>query len=159
MEPEAPRKLTLSTTDKYVGGVAGGLGRYFGVDAMLFRVAFGVSVVFGGIGIVAYLAFAAFLAADDGKPAWIESKGRAASTVIIVHTVPFRRRKEAPALSSPPNPREPSCRPGTNHLKPTGTSTSSEPTAAATRSIIDDDTSVLPIRADDGQSGRAPPNR
>jgi phage shock protein PspC (stress-responsive transcriptional regulator) len=85
MEPEAPeRKLTLSTTDKYVGGVAGGLGRYFGVDAMLFRVAFGVSVVFGGIGIVAYLAFAAFLAADNGKPAWIESKGRAASTVIIV---------------------------------------------------------------------------
>ena len=46
MEPVAPeRKLTLSTTDKYVGGVAGGLGRYFGVDAMLFRVAFGVSVV------------------------------------------------------------------------------------------------------------------
>ncbi len=85
MEPVAPeRKLTLSTTDKYVGGVAGGLGRYFGVDAMLFRVAFGVSVVFGGIGIVAYLAFAAFLAADNGKPAWIESKGRAASTVIIV---------------------------------------------------------------------------
>ena len=62
MEPEAPRKLTLSTSDKYVWGVAGGLGRYFGVDAMLFRVAFGVSVVFGGIGIVAYLAFAAFLA-------------------------------------------------------------------------------------------------
>ena len=45
MEPEAPRKLTLSTSDKYVWGVAGGLGRYFGVDAMLFRVAFGVSVV------------------------------------------------------------------------------------------------------------------
>ena len=85
MEPESPRrKLTLSTTDKYVGGVAGGLGRYFGVDPMLFRVAFGVSVVFGGIGIVAYLAFAAFLAADNGEPAWIESKGRAATIVIIV---------------------------------------------------------------------------
>lgn len=85
MEPDAsPRKLTLSTTDKHVWGVAGGLGHYFGIDPMLFRVAFGVSVVFGGIGIVAYLAFAAFLAADDGKPAWIEDKPRAASLAIII---------------------------------------------------------------------------
>lgn len=85
MEPDAsPRKLTLSTTDKHVWGVAGGLGRYFGVDPMLFRVAFGVSVVFGGIGIVAYLAFAAFLASDSGKPAWIEDKPRAASMAVII---------------------------------------------------------------------------
>jgi phage shock protein PspC (stress-responsive transcriptional regulator) len=83
MEPDAPRKLTRSTSDKHVWGVAGGLGAYFGVEGMLFRVAFGVSVVFGGIGIVAYLALAAFLAADDGKPAWIADKPRAASLVII----------------------------------------------------------------------------
>jgi hypothetical protein len=51
---------------------------------MLFRVAFGVSVVFGGIGIVAYLAFAAFLASEDGKPAWIEDKPRAWSVAIII---------------------------------------------------------------------------
>ena len=84
MDTDASRKLTLSTTDKHVWGVAGGLGRYFGVDPMLFRVAFGVSVVFGGIGIVAYLAFAAFLAREDGGPAWIEDKPRAASIVIII---------------------------------------------------------------------------
>ena len=40
----------------------------------------------------------------------------------VVHTVPSKRRNEAPALSSPPNPTEPSSSPGTNHLKPTGTS-------------------------------------
>lgn len=85
MEPDAPaRKLTLSTSDKHVWGVAAGLGRYFGVDPMLFRVAFGVSVVFGGIGIVAYIAFAAFLTSDNGKPAWIEDKPRVASLVIII---------------------------------------------------------------------------
>lgn len=85
MESEAPtRKLTLSTSNKHVWGVSGGLGQYFGVDPMLFRVAFGVSVVFGGIGIVAYLAFAAFLASDDGKPAWIADKPRVASLVIII---------------------------------------------------------------------------
>ena len=38
MQPdETPRKLTRSTTDKYVSGVSGGLGRYFGVDPTLFR--------------------------------------------------------------------------------------------------------------------------
>ena len=36
----------------------------------------------------------------------------------VVHTVPSRRRNDAPALSSPPKPTEPSIRPGTNHLKP-----------------------------------------
>jgi hypothetical protein len=38
--------------------------------------------------------------------------------------VPSRRRKLAPALSSPPKQKEPSNRPGTNHLNPTGTSES-----------------------------------
>ena len=77
----------------------------------------------------------------------------------VVHTEPSVRRNDAPADSSPPNPNEPSISPGTNHLNPTGTSTSSRPIEAATRSIIDDDTSVLPIRAPAGQPGRAPPKR
>ena len=77
----------------------------------------------------------------------------------VVHAVPSWRRNDAPADSSPPNPNEPSIRPGTNHLNPTGTSTSGLPSDAATRSIIELDTSVLPIRAVSGQPGRSPPNR
>ena len=45
----------------------------------------------------------------------------------VVHTVPSRRRNDAPADSSPPKPTEPSSSPGTNHLKPTGTSHSRRP--------------------------------
>ncbi len=45
----------------------------------------------------------------------------------VVHTVLLRRRKLAPALSSPPKHTEPSIRPGTNHLKPTGTSCNLRP--------------------------------
>jgi len=75
-ELDAPRRLTRSTTDKYVAGVSGGLARYFGVDATLFRVAFGVSVLFGGIGILAYLSLLAFLPTDDGEPAWMEGRSR-----------------------------------------------------------------------------------
>jgi phage shock protein PspC (stress-responsive transcriptional regulator) len=80
---EQPRRLTRSTTDKYVGGVSGGLGRYFGLDATLFRVAFGVSIVFGGIGIVAYVALWLFLGTDDGEPSFMESRSRATTVVAI----------------------------------------------------------------------------
>ena len=72
----------------------------------------------------------------------------------VVHALPSRRRKDAPALSSPPKPIEPSSRPGTNHLKPTGTSSRRRPRSAATRSIIDEETRVLPIAACGGQSVR-----
>src|SRR3954464_2119707 len=80
---ETGTKLTRSTTDKYVWGVAGGLGRSFGIDPTIFRVAFAVSVLFGGIGTVAYLALAAFLATDDGRPAWIEQRSRAQTIIVI----------------------------------------------------------------------------
>ncbi len=72
----------------------------------------------------------------------------------VVQTAPSRRRKEAPALSSPPNPSEPSSNPSTNHLNPTGTSTSRRPRLAATRSIMLLETSVLPTPASARQRGR-----
>lgn len=50
-----PARLTRSRTDKVVGGVAGGLGRYFGVDSVWFRLGFVVFTLAGGSGILAYL--------------------------------------------------------------------------------------------------------
>ena len=72
----------------------------------------------------------------------------------VVQTVPSNRRNEAPADSSPPKATEPSSRPGTNHLNPTGTSSSRRPSDSATRSMIIDETSVLPMAASCGQPGR-----
>jgi phage shock protein PspC (stress-responsive transcriptional regulator) len=75
-ELDAPRRLTRSTSDKWIGGVAGGLGSYFGVDATLWRVGFGVSILFGGVGIPIYLALLAFLPTDDGERAWAAGRSR-----------------------------------------------------------------------------------
>jgi phage shock protein C len=50
------RTLTRSETDRMVGGVCGGLAKYFSVDATLVRVVFVATVVFGGAGLWAYLA-------------------------------------------------------------------------------------------------------
>lgn len=65
--PGAPpvRRLTRSSSDKLIGGVAGGLGRYFGVDPILFRIAFVVLTFAGGVGALAYVGLLAFVPADD----------------------------------------------------------------------------------------------
>ena len=72
----------------------------------------------------------------------------------VVQTLPFLRRKVAPADSSPTKPREPSMRPGTNHLKPTGTSSMGRLRPSATRSIMEEETRVFPMPTPVDQSGR-----
>ncbi len=71
----------------------------------------------------------------------------------VVHTLPLRRRKLAPALSSPPKQQVPSNRLGANHLKPTGTSDRRRPRFRTTRSIMLLLTKVLPTAASTGHSG------
>jgi phage shock protein PspC (stress-responsive transcriptional regulator) len=63
-EQSGPRRLLRSRDDRMIAGVAGGLGRYFDVDPVIFRLAFAVSVFFGGLGILAYLAFALFVPSE-----------------------------------------------------------------------------------------------
>ena len=54
--PGAPPKLLRrSRTDRYGVGVCGGLGAYFGVDPVIFRVVLAVLAVFGGAGVLLYL--------------------------------------------------------------------------------------------------------
>ena len=57
--PPAPEPaghvLRRSRDDRILGGVCGGLGRYFGVDSTLVRLAFVILTVAGGGGILAYL--------------------------------------------------------------------------------------------------------
>ena len=82
-EDVAPRRLTRSTTDKYAGGVAGGLGRYFGIDPIIFRIAFGAATLVSGIGLIAYIALCAFLPTDDGEPAWIEGRSKVTTVILM----------------------------------------------------------------------------
>ena len=53
---DEPRKLYRSDKKRLVAGVCGGLGEYFNIDATLIRVLFVVLTVFGGAGLVVYLA-------------------------------------------------------------------------------------------------------
>ena len=65
--PVVPRPYRRSTSDRIIGGVCGGLGRYWNVDPVILRVAFGVSLLFGGFGLFLYLALW-LLVPDDLAP-------------------------------------------------------------------------------------------
>ena len=47
--------LKRSETDRVIAGVAGGVAQRFGLSATLVRLAWVVSVLFGGFGVLAYL--------------------------------------------------------------------------------------------------------
>jgi phage shock protein PspC (stress-responsive transcriptional regulator) len=64
--PPAPRRFLRSSSDRVIGGVGGGLGRYFGIDATLVRIALVVLAMLGGTGLVIYAA-ALILVPNDGE--------------------------------------------------------------------------------------------
>jgi phage shock protein C len=59
------RILNRSSSDRMIGGVAGGLGEYFGIDPVLVRVGFVVATLLSGVGAVAYIALLALVKTDD----------------------------------------------------------------------------------------------
>ncbi len=79
-DPSGVRRLRRSRTQRVGAGVAGGLGEYFGLDPVLFRVLFATAAFFGGAGILAYLlAWAAIPEAGTERAAvdgWISALRR-----------------------------------------------------------------------------------
>jgi phage shock protein PspC (stress-responsive transcriptional regulator) len=59
-----PRRLTRSSSDKVLGGVSGGLGRYFDIDPIIFRIGFVVLALAGGAGVLGYIAAWVLVPAD-----------------------------------------------------------------------------------------------
>lgn len=66
-ESQTPKRLLRSRDDRYIGGVAAGIANYFSIDPTLVRVTFVVSLAFGGIGLLAYVALLA-LTPMEGPP-------------------------------------------------------------------------------------------
>ena len=62
-----PRRFLRSREDRVLSGVCGGLGAYFGIDAILVRLAVVALVFFGGAGVLLYAAAAIFVPAE-GSP-------------------------------------------------------------------------------------------
>lgn len=61
------KKLTKSRKNKSIAGVCGGFSKYLDIDVTLIRVLWGLSLLVGGLGLIAYIIFALVLPFDDGE--------------------------------------------------------------------------------------------
>ncbi len=63
------KRLYRSRNKRVIWGVCGGLGDYFGLDPVLFRIIFLVSIFGGGLGVLAYIAMAIIVPLEPRAPA------------------------------------------------------------------------------------------
>lgn len=64
--PSATKRLYRSTDQRMIYGVCGGIGEFFDVDPNIIRVIFALLLLFGGSGILLYVALAIILP-DESK--------------------------------------------------------------------------------------------
>ena len=81
---DEPRRLTRSGGDAIIGGVASGLGRYFGVDPVLFRIGFVIATFIGAVGLIAYLALLVFVPSDGEQKTTGTSKAVAVAGAVVL---------------------------------------------------------------------------
>ncbi|MEU0572328.1 PspC domain-containing protein [Nonomuraea sp. NPDC005983] len=67
-----PDVLRRSNEGRFLMGVCAGLGRYTGLDPVVFRVGFGVLLFGSGIGLFVYIAAFLLMKEPDGRPGYIE---------------------------------------------------------------------------------------
>ena len=68
----SPRKLLRSRTDRVIGGVGGGVGRYFDIDPVIVRIVLAGLTFVGGLGVFMYVAALLFVPDEDGSAAPFE---------------------------------------------------------------------------------------
>jgi phage shock protein PspC (stress-responsive transcriptional regulator) len=81
-----PRRLLRSRSDRVLGGVCGGLGRYFNVDPIIFRIAAIALVFLGGAGVLLYLA-ALILVPSEGTDAAAQAPAEGRNRWVVIAVV------------------------------------------------------------------------
>jgi phage shock protein PspC (stress-responsive transcriptional regulator) len=78
------RRLTRSRENRVIGGVCGGLGRYFNVDPVIFRIGAIALAFVGGVSLLLYVAALLLVPSDAGDtpPSGPEGQGRNRALVI-----------------------------------------------------------------------------
>jgi phage shock protein PspC (stress-responsive transcriptional regulator) len=82
-----PRRLTRSSRDRIIGGVGGGIGRYFGIDPTLVRIGFVALALLGGTGLIVYAAALLLVPLDDegaGAPRTARDRGVAVGVAVAL---------------------------------------------------------------------------
>jgi phage shock protein PspC (stress-responsive transcriptional regulator) len=78
-EPQQPRRLYRSRTDRVLGGVCGGLAQYFRIDPIIVRLAAVALVLAGGAGVLLYIAALLLVPEEGGDGHTARTPGRTAT--------------------------------------------------------------------------------
>ena len=70
------KKLVRPTGDRKIAGVSAGLGEYFDIDPVIFRLCFLFSMFFGGLGILAYIVLWILVPAQQSAPGQSSAQNR-----------------------------------------------------------------------------------
>ncbi len=76
-------RLRRSRSDRYLAGVAGGLGRHFGIDPTIIRVLLAVLAFFGGAGVLIYGVCWLLVPEDGADQATIRTSGETLKLVLL----------------------------------------------------------------------------
>jgi phage shock protein PspC (stress-responsive transcriptional regulator) len=86
--PQQPRRLLRSRSQRIIGGVCGGLGQYFNVDPILFRIAAVVLTLVGGAGVLFYLAALVLVPSEPAEGAAaappVDGRNRALVIALVI---------------------------------------------------------------------------
>jgi len=81
------KRLTRSSSDRVIAGVAGGFGRYLGIDPVVIRLLLIVLIFFGGAGLIVYGAAWLIVPSDDHQGEGFDGRGVARRTGIALGVV------------------------------------------------------------------------
>jgi phage shock protein PspC (stress-responsive transcriptional regulator) len=82
--PPEPRRLVRSRDDRVLGGVCGGLGRYFNIDPTIFRIGAVVVAFVAGAGVLAYVAAWVLVPSEDSDSGTPATRGGWVGAVIVI---------------------------------------------------------------------------
>jgi phage shock protein PspC (stress-responsive transcriptional regulator) len=83
-EPPVSKRLTRSSSDRVIAGVAGGFGRYLGIDPVVIRLILIVLIFIGGAGLIVYGAAWLIVPTDDHEGSGFDASGVARRTGIAL---------------------------------------------------------------------------
>jgi phage shock protein PspC (stress-responsive transcriptional regulator) len=78
------RRIRRSRQDRVIGGVCGGLGRYFKTDPIFFRIGFIALAFLGGAGLLLYLAALLLMPAEDSGAAVVAQGGEGRNRAFVI---------------------------------------------------------------------------
>jgi phage shock protein PspC (stress-responsive transcriptional regulator) len=81
---EGPRRMTRSRQDRVIGGVCGGLGRYFNTDPIFFRIGAIALAFIGGAGLLLYLAALLLMPSQESGAAAVTSSGEGRNRALVI---------------------------------------------------------------------------